>query len=463
MKVTIVNNSQIDRKLFRLEAEFHTSSTLLNIDCFSGEEIIDFMQYGTSKELNDEGYGFLTLRLNEFESLFINKPRKFCNKIDDNVFNNLSLKKGDVLICRTNGNPKLVGKSAIVPKNYEYAFASYLFRVKPDYCKILPTTLAIYLNSKIGRSEIEKHLMVSNQTNFSPAKFREILIPKLGNKIQYLIDSCVWKSFKLHETSKNSYQQAQNLLLSELGLISWQPKHQLTFIKNYSDTQKADRIDAEYYQIEYDNIINVIKSYSGGWNTLGNLTVLKNTNFNPKSKKTYKYIELADIVENGEITDCMTAEGQNLPSRARRKVTTGDIIVSSIEGSLSSIAMIGNDYNKALCSTGFHIISSTAFNSETLLVLLKSIVGKLQLKKGCNGTILTAINKNEFNKIILPLIPEKKQAQIQQKVMESFELKKKSKYLLECAKQAVEMAIEKDEKKAINWLNNETRDHQNTS
>jgi type I restriction enzyme, S subunit len=80
------------------------------------------------------------------------------------------------------------------------------------------------------------------------------------------------------------------------------------------------------------------------------------------------------------------------------------------------------------------------------------MVGQLQLKKGCNGTILTAINKDEFNKLVLPKVDEAVQSQIQQKVTESFGLRKQSKHLLECAKRAVEIAIEQNENTAIKWL-----------
>jgi len=87
-----------------------------------------------------------------------------------------------------------------------------------------------------------------------------------------------------------------------------------------------------------------------------------------------------------------------------------------------------------------------------LLVLLKSIVGQLQLKKGCSGTILTAINKEEFSTIAVPKIVAEKQAEIEQKVIESFNLRNRSKDLLEHAKRAVEIAIEQDEQVAIEWL-----------
>ena len=61
-----------------------------------------------------------------------------------------------------------------------------------------------------------------------------------------------------------------------------------------------------------------------------------------------------------------------MPTRARRKVETNDIIVSSIEGSLQSCALIPEKYNNSLCSTGFYVINSDEINSETLLVLFKS-------------------------------------------------------------------------------------------
>ncbi len=41
---------------------------------------------------------------------------------------------------------------------------------------------------------------------------------------------------------------------------------------------------------------------------------------------------------------------------------------------------------------------------------------------------------------------------IAEKVIKSFNLRKQSKHLLECAKKAVEMAIEKDEETAMQWL-----------
>jgi type I restriction enzyme S subunit len=144
--------------------------------------------------------------------------------------------------------------------------------------------------------------------------------------------------------------------------------------------------------------------------------------------------------------------GDNLPTRARRKVTGGQLIVSSIEGSLPSIALVGDEYTGALCSTGFYVIDSHSINSETLLVLLKCEALQALLKKGCSGTILTAIGKDEFLNIVLPKIIPSVQAIIKEKVNDSARLRNESKALLESAKQAVEIAIEQGEDEATKLL-----------
>ncbi|MDR1341032.1 MAG: hypothetical protein LBK58_13410, partial [Prevotellaceae bacterium] len=115
----------------RLESDFWTQNNNPQIKTIKGSEIIDFVQYGTSKELNEGGMGFPVLRLNEFYSRFIGVPSKYCNIISTEEYEKLRLKKGDVLICRTNGNPNLVGKSALVAEDTEYAYASYLFKIRP--------------------------------------------------------------------------------------------------------------------------------------------------------------------------------------------------------------------------------------------------------------------------------------------------------------------------------------------
>ena len=450
---------------FRYEPEFflpkylEQEKKLLKVDTvplkqcatFSNGRAFDSQEFTSEGDIHIAKIGDVTQKRDYQQWEFISKDH----------FNSLKaryLVHNDILMTLT-GDPPDVGKVQLIyepPKNkLSWNQRVALLRLKKQENIGSSEYLFAALSSKYCRDHVERWAKGIRQRNVGNPAVLNMDIPILS-EIQNHITDIIQSTFSLLKTSKEFYSQAQTLLLSELGFTNWQPKHRLTFVKDYSDTKQVERIDAEYYQPKYEEIAHALKSCSGGWDTLGRLVDLKDENFRPADKTEYKYIELANIAGNGEITGCMIEQGQDLPSRARRKVATEDVIVSSIEGSLNSIALVDEEYDQALCSTGFHVVNSQVFNAETLLVLLKSIVGQLQLKKGCSGTILTAINKDEFGKVILPIIAGEKQTQIQRKIIESFNLRKQSKHLLECAKRAVEIAIEQDEQTAIDYLENRT-------
>lgn len=58
---------------------------------------------------------------------------------------------------------------------------------------------------------------------------------------------------------------------------------------------------------------------------------------------------------------------------------------------------------------------------------------------------------------IIPILAEDKQIQIRRKVAEAFALRRQSKHLLECAKRAVELAIEQGEQTAMDWLESQAK------
>jgi restriction endonuclease S subunit len=64
------------------------------------------------------------------------------------------------------------------------------------------------------------------------------------------------------------------------------------------------------------------------------------------------------------------------------------------------------------------------------------------LKQNCSGTILTAINKTEFQNLPIPLIENKIQIQIAELIKKSVYLCSESKRLLNEAKDMVEREIE---------------------
>lgn len=433
----------IGNDIVRMESEFYNSNTVSYKNTVKASHIIDFSQYGTSKELNEMGEGYPVLRLNEFNYSFISHPDKYCSLLDIDAYHGLQLKKDDVLICRTNGNPKFVGRSAIVPKDYDYAFASYLFRIRPNRKYINSATLVAFLNSKYGRLEIEKYSMVGNQANFSPAKFREISIPVFSKDLNDKIEDITYRAFQKLEMSESLYSEAANNMLECLDLNDFTASSNSCNVKTLKESFiETGRLDAEYYQPKYDDILHHIQAYKYGSKNLAEICDIKEENFTPKDDTTYKYVELANIGKYGNIIGCSQQKGEDLPSRARRIVSKNDVVISSLEGSLDSCALVEEDYDGALCSTGFYVLKSNVLNSETLLVLFKSPLVKELMRKGCSGTILTAIGRQELERIPIPLIRQEIQDEIAQHVQSSISLRKESQQLLEYAKLTVEGAIQ---------------------
>lgn len=444
LEISVVKLSEVLEDVdLRLESEYYNSEHIV-FNSVQGCDIESFSQYGTSEDLNEEGKGFPILRLNEFDSFFISKPSKYCDLISKETFELLKLKKNDVLICRTNGNPKYVGKAAIVPKNYEYAFASYVFRLRPKTDIINSATLVSFLNSKYGRIEIEKYSMVGNQANFSPAKFRQIAIPILSKELNNKIEEIVYKSFELLEESKSLYSQAEDLLLGELGLKDWQPKNTLHTTKKFSDFAQSGRLDAEYYQPKYDEIEKAIKSYKGGYDIVSNL-FNQNLDVCDYKKTEYNYIEIGDVNVGDGSVSFNKVETSELPDNAKRVLNKNDILISKVRPYRGAVAIIDFEQEDLIGSGAFTVLQEkSSYKKETLQILFRTAVYKDWLLKWNVGSSYPVIKDEDILNLPIPILPEQIQTKIASLIQQSFECKAQSKQLLEDAKRMVEAEIEKN-------------------
>ncbi|EAI4284552.1 TPA: restriction endonuclease subunit S [Campylobacter coli] len=320
-----------------------------------------------------------------------------------------------------------------------------------------PYFLAIFLQSYYGQIQIIRYYSgTSGQIEIYPRDFNYFKIPIFPMEFQLEIQNLVKDSHKALEESKELYKKAEETLYLELGLDPKNPLQSLLDSKidhsikslNISirtlkeSFLKTGRLDSEYYQSKYEDIEKFIKSYPNGYDSFSSIINNKDTNFTPKNNENYSYIELANIGNNGNISEPISDLGKNLPTRARRIVSKGDVIISSIEGSLSSCALITQEFDKHLVSTGFFVLNSKLLNGETLLVMFKSQIFQEYLKKFPSGTILCAINKEELSKILIPKIDSTTQEKIAKYIQESFNLRKKSKQLLDNAKNKVEEQIQ---------------------
>lgn len=374
---------------------------------------------------------------------------------------------GDFVISRLRSY--LQEMAVIQPKNFRQLLSTeYLvYRAKTDL--LSANTLMVFALTKEIQTILNHSQYGTEHPRFYEFVLNEMPIPNALLALNNYIDLIMKKAYEILETSKVLYKEAQELLYKELELDFKNPLKSLlksslqakkpSELANINDISKkyphlnisvrplskslykSGRLDSEYYQSKYDLMETKIKDYKGGYCKL-QPSEIKDFNFTPKAQEKYRYIELANIGNNGNISEPLEDFGENLPTRARRKVKTGDFIMSSIEGSLTSCALITPEFDNCVVSTGFYVLNSAQLNGETLLVLFKCEFFQEYLKKFPSGTILTAISKDELQNILIPKIATATQEQIALKIQKSFTLRAKSKDLLQNAKIKLENAIE---------------------
>lgn len=311
-----------------------------------------------------------------------------------------------------------------------------------------PYYLMVFLRCKYGFDQLFRQRELTIQYQLTLPRVKAVDVYLANDMLQIKVMKLCKKSKEFQQKSNEAYQMAEQILRDIVDYPDDTALGTYSIKKINESFAISGRLDAEYYQPKYEAIVKKLNTRE----TVLSLCNLHDKNYNPDAQQTYQYIELADVGQSGDISDVDIQYGSDLPMRARRIVKSGQLIVPSVEGSLQSCALITDEYDGALCSTGFYVLDSDCINSETLLVLFKSEPIQALMKQSCSGTILTAISKDELLSMPLPMIDGDIQKEIAVKVQEAFTLRKQSKQLLEYAKQAVEMAIEQGEDVALAWL-----------
>ena len=330
--------------------------------------------------------------------------------------------------------------------------------VKMTVRNIVPYFLSTFLNCKYGYSQSTRHVVGITRPALDYSAIKSFLIPDLNRKFQETIASYCSQAETSRADSKQRYSEAQTLLLAELGLANWQPKHQLTFVKNFSGTQHAERIDADYFQPKYDEIINAIKNYPDGWDTLGNLATLKkcvevgSKEYLETGETGIPFIRVSNL-SPFEITQEKYISEELYAEIEEHQPKQGEILLSK-DATPGIAHYLREAHDKMIPAGGILRLKGKTdkIGNEYLTLVLNSILTQEQVNRDVGGSVILHWRPDQVAGTVIPILPEEKQAEIEQKIVESFSLRNHAKHLLECAKRAVEIAIEQDEQTAIDWL-----------
>lgn len=365
-------------------------------------------------------------------------------------------KKGQVLVTMAG---EYLGRVAVYDKDFICSSNQAIAKVTVNKGE-QPYIISTFLNSKFGQNQINRFKTLTGQPNINMSLIKELLIPYFSNEISLAIESVVKKSEFKRNSSFETYTSAENILLIDIGLIDFEPSNEPVNIKNFKESfGVTKRLDAEYYQKKYEQIIDKIKSQKH--DTLINIVDISKSiepgSDNYSDEGGLPFYRVSDYNKFGlskpdkELTDSFVAENKDLIENLKPKQGT---ILFSKDGSVGTAYLLRKDLDGITSGAILHLQVKNAkvIVPEYLTLALNSKLVQMQAERDAGGSIILHWRKEEIEQVVVPIIDYKKQEQIAELVEESFKLKVESERLLEVAKKAVEMAIEENEIKALKFI-----------
>jgi len=142
-----------------------------------------------------------------------------------------------------------------------------------------------------------------------------------------------------------------------------------------------------------------------------------------------EYIDISSIETTGEVSSTTNYKFKDSPSRARRKVKKGDLILSTVRPNLKAFALINQNTENLICSTGFAVLQNR--DNSTNQYLYQFALSRFfedQVNTLTVGSNYPAINSTEVKQLKLPLPPlpeQRKIAEILTSVDETIESTRK--------------------------------------
>ena len=321
-----------------------------------------------------------------------------------------------------------------------------------------PEYLVTYLNCKYGRQLLLRKERGAIQKGLNLDDLKSLLVPLFSDKLDCAIGGVITLADTKLDSSKKIYVEAEQLLLSALGMTNFAPTEHPVSVKSISESfVKSGRLDAEYYQPKYDKLFDVLSKCQtkplGG--ILGVVDIKKS--IEPGSSlyqsEGIPFIRVSDVTKFG-ISEPEIHLPVDVVPNALDLCPQKDTILFSKDGSVGIAYKIEHDSQLITSGALLHL---TVRNKAEVLpgyltLVLNSIVVQLQAERDSSGAIIQHWKPSEVEKVVIPILDMDIQREISSKVQESFALRQQSEQLLENAKRAVEIAIEQGERKAVEWL-----------
>lgn len=185
------------------------------------------------------------------------------------------------------------------------------------------------------------------------------------------------------------------------------------------------RINSEYYDVSNLSQSEKLSSMEH----ISKYFDLSKKRFDPNKykKQTFKYIDISNVDINTGKYEISVIDKFEAPSRARKKVDKGDILISTVRPNRNAVAIISENDEGLVASTGFAVLlSKDNIDRYYSFAALKNQFTIKQLIRKASGGMYPAIAEEEVMSLKIPIPSPEIQKYIGDKVRRAEELREEA-------------------------------------
>ncbi len=446
LEATVLKLSEAleDNAFFRVDAEFFQKRFLqiqLQIEKRGARKLDDckptIIHPGEIPRVYVEEGGVLFFRAQNLRPMAVDLSNQvFISREDADQLASNQLQKNDVLMTRTGAN---CGDTLIFNEDMEAIASSHVFIIRNR--QINQSFLATFLACKFGRLQIDRGIYGAAQPEIAPYYLRNIRVPVVSSGFAIRIESQIRKAHDLTIRSKALVERAEESLFLGLDLKSWQPDDPLSCTRSAAEVSAAGRFDADYFRPRYQSLLALLRRQG---KTLRDVARLREDMFTPQPGQPFHYIEIGDLAADGAATS-QVVPGEEAPSRATWIVQPGDVITSTVRPIRCLTGLIEPEQAENICSSGFAVLTPKGIPGELLFAYLRLPVICELMDLHTTASMYPAISTTDLMRLPFLLPDDATIKKVKQQITAARAARREAHVLLEKAKQAMEIAIEKDE------------------
>lgn len=145
---------------------------------------------------------------------------------------------------------------------------------------------------------------------------------------------------------------------------------------------------------------------------------VRNPAQNPDDK--FQYVDISAVCNlTKRITNPQLLMGKHAPSRARNIIKAGDVIVATTRPNLNAVALVPDELNDQICSTGFCVLRANGrLSSKYLFAFVQSPAFVNPLAEFVKGALYPAVTDSQVLGLEIPLPPLAEQERIAARLTE---------------------------------------------